>query len=334
MIWIWQATEFQQRADLALLHALELGQGESADTPPTVSRSQVQRLIQSGKVTVNGLPVRGHQSFRPDDQIQIDFPEPPPSTLIPEPGNFTILFEDEHILVVNKPPRLTVHPSPTQMEHTLVHGLLHHTPHLSQTGGPLRPGIVHRIDQNTSGALVIAKTDVAHLRLTALFADHAIERTYWALCYGAPVESIKTIQSLIGRDTVNRKKMSMKVKIGKEAITRYRVLKRFGQSHQKPFASWLSVQLETGRTHQIRVHLSGLSHSVLGDSLYGKPTTQMPKWKALPEPVQKRVTALPGQALHARSLGFIHPITNEKLYFEAEPFAEFKELIDLLHSFQ
>jgi len=232
--------------------------------------------------------------------------------------------------VVNKPQNLTVHPSTTQTEGTLVHILLHHIQDLSGMGGVLRPGIVHRIDKDTSGALVVTKTDAAHRKLTEDFAAHTIERVYWALCYGAPAASDKPtrIESWIGRNPKDRKKMSMKVKTGRKAITYYQPKMIFSHPSKSPFACWLEVTLETGRTHQVRVHLTGVHHSILGDPVYGTPTMHHPKWLALPENVRNAVKNLPGQALHARILGFEHPITRKKLRFEAEPPEAFQKVLN------
>jgi 23S rRNA pseudouridine1911/1915/1917 synthase len=236
---------------------------------------------------------------------------------VPEDRPLDILYQDEHLVVVNKPPGLTVHPSETQAEGTLVHILLHHVRDLSGIGGETRPGIVHRIDKNTSGALVITKTDVAHRGLADTFSRHEIERAYWALCFGSPAEPSGRIESLIGRNPNDRKKMSMEVKEGRRAVTHWRRIEEYGRSGAKPFASLVEARLETGRTHQVRVHLTGLGHSLLGDPTYGTPSERAPKWLAVPFEIRTLVLRLPGQALHARVLGFAHPVTGEKLRFEA-----------------
>lgn len=326
MIWKWRSPAAAPRADLAILEALE---------SQTITRSQLKRLIDGEKVTLNGKPIKANIRLKEGDEIQIDFPAPEPSELVPEDRPLEILFEDEHLLVVNKPPGLTVHPSPTQMKGTLVHALLHHIQDLSGIGGVLRPGIVHRIDKDTSGALVITKTDAAHVKLAEVFSKHDIERCYWALCYGAPPfsKSPKKIESLIGRNPNDRKKMSMTVKTGRSAITYYSCLKEYSIPQKKPFASWLNITLETGRTHQIRVHLTGEGYSILGDPVYGTPTQNHPKWQALPNSIRTSVQTLPGQALHARVLGFTHPITKQPLRFEADPPPEFKAVLEELEKF-
>jgi len=334
--WTWQALASKmkpgERSDLVLLKAFQ----NQGDLPP-LTRSQLQRLMDEGFVTMNGQPLKAGKKIQAGATIEIQFPPPLPTELIPENRPLEILYEDEHLLVVNKPPGLTVHPSTTQMQGTLVHALLHHIQDLSGIGGVLRPGIVHRIDKNTSGALVITKNDKTHLKLSKIFSEHAIERAYWALCYGSPDVSASSrptkIESLLGRSPTDRKKMSMSVKVGRPAISYYKKIKEFGHASKKPFASWLEVTLETGRTHQVRVHLTGLGNSILGDPVYGHPSQTQSKWQALPETVKAATLHLPGQALHARVLGFEHPITGKSLRFEAEPPAGFRDLLATLEQY-
>ncbi len=337
LVWTWIVPNSVDRADTALLKALEAHEGQLEGGPlPSVTRSQLKRLIEEGKVTVNGNPLKASHKLRPGIEIRIEFPPPKPTELIPENLPIDILYEDEHLIVINKPPGLTVHPSATQMEGTLVHALLYHVKDLSGIGGVLRPGIVHRIDKDTSGALVITKTDTAHVALSADFSKHQLERAYWALSYGTPEISGQDplkIESLIGRSPTDRKKMSMKVKVGKTAISYIKRIEEYSLPHKKPFASWLEVRLETGRTHQVRVHLHGIGHSILGDPVYGTPAENQPKWKALPELIQSAVRNLPGQALHARTLGFKHPITGKHLRFEATPPPAFQNLQNALKNF-
>jgi 23S rRNA pseudouridine1911/1915/1917 synthase len=327
------------RIDVALTRALELGEGEWEGEPAALSRNRLQRLIEEGHVRANDAVANSRTKLEPGTRVEVLLPPPRASTLVPEDRPLDILYQDMHLLVLNKPPGLTVHPSETQADGTLVHALLHHVRDLSGIGGELRPGIVHRIDKNTSGALLITKTDEAHLKMAAVFAKHDIERVYWALCYGSPGASSGTaassgkIESLIGRNPNERKKMSMEVKEGRRAVTHYALARSFGVPRAKPFASLIEARLETGRTHQVRVHLTGLGHSLLGDPTYGTPTERQPKWLALPPVIRERVKALPGQALHARVLGFEHPITGQKLRFEAEPPAEFRALLDALAEF-
>jgi 23S rRNA pseudouridine1911/1915/1917 synthase len=327
-----------ERADRAILDALQSGLGHwekqtgAALDPPALTRSQIQRLMDEGRIRADGTPLKASAKLTPGARVEILIPSPRPLDLQPEERPLEFLYEDEHLLVVNKPQGLTVHPSETQMEGTLVHALLHHVKDLSGIGGVLRPGIVHRIDKDTSGALVITKTDAAHAGLSEVFARHEIERSYWALCYGAPKtprEGLK-IETLIGRSPADRKKMSTQVKEGRRAMTWIRMLEAYGLPSKAAFASLIEARLETGRTHQVRVHLTSIHHSILADPVYGVPTERQPKWTALPRDVQERVRALPGQALHARTLGFKHPITGEELRFTAEPPEAFRLLLETL----
>lgn len=337
--WTVDAERSQERADRAILSAIEsgLGEWESEGEPVAVSRSQIQRLMEEGQVLANGAPCLARTKLPDGTRVEIRFPAPKPTTVAPEDLPLEILFQDEHLLVLNKPPGLTVHPSPTQMEGTLVNALLHHIKDLSGIGGELRPGIVHRIDKDTSGALVVTKTDEAHRKLTEVFARHDIERAYWALCYGSPRELAKPgstmrIETRIGRNPVDRKKMAVLKVGGRDAISHVSRIEDYAAKAGHPFASWLEVRLETGRTHQVRVHLTSIGHSLLGDPVYGTPSEKAGKWLLLPEPVRDAVRSLPGQALHARLLGFAHPITGEKLRFEAEPPEAFRRVLQSLQA--
>lgn len=338
LIWLWQVTEAEpheaDRADKRILSALESTSGKWSGPAPVVTRNQVQRWMENKILVQDGIPVRPNQKLNPGSVIRIELPPPSPMELVPEDIPIEILFEDEYLAVVNKPPRLTVHPSATQKEGTLVHALLHRMKNLSGIGGVLRPGIVHRIDKDTSGALVITKTDVAHQRLMEAFSKHDIERVYWALVYGSPKTQKGTITSLIGRSPNDRKKMSTDVKTGRNAITHFSRIEEYQTAQHAPFASWLEVRLETGRTHQVRVHLTSLGHSLMGDPVYGPPTPSQSKWKKLPRDVQETVLQMPGQALHARVLGFSHPMSGEKMKFEATPPKEFLELMNVLRKYR
>ncbi len=325
------------RADLALFQALKL---PSLLEETHFSRNQLKNLMLAQKITRNGRPLKPHQLLVPGDVIRLEIPPLTSLTLIPEEGALDILFEDSDLLVINKPPGLTVHPSPTQLTGTLVHRLLYQIHDLSGIGGVARPGIVHRLDKNTSGALVISKSDRAHLKLSAAFAAHTIERKYWALCYGAPSdpETFKKpleIRTQIGRHPSERTKMSIHPKNSRSRLAISQVQSRlhFALPQKKPFASWLEVSLQTGRTHQVRVHLQSAGHAILGDPLYGTPTTRDPKWKQLPRAIQEAIEQLPGQALHARVLGFEHPVSGKALRFEASPPAAFQNLLTLCQQF-
>jgi 23S rRNA pseudouridine1911/1915/1917 synthase len=333
--WTWDVDGEITRLDRTLMNAIEAGLGQWNGDPVAISRSQIQRLIEEEKVWINGKKAAFNSKLSEGSAVRIQFPPPLSVDIVPEDIPLDILFEDKHILVVNKPAGLTVHPSETQRTGTLVHALLHHIKDLSGIGGELRPGIVHRIDKNTSGALVVTKSDDAHRKLVEVFAAHAIDRVYWALAYGSPADS-GTIKTQIDRNPNDRKKMGVVEEGGREAITHFRRLQSYGVQgkEKKPFASWIEARLETGRTHQVRVHLTHIGNSLLGDITYGLPGSNHTKWLALPRPVQEVVRKLPGQALHARVLGFDHPITGEKLHFEAEPPAAFVELMSALKKFE
>ena len=311
-----------ERAD-KYLHALFQKQAELQH----LSRSQIQKLIDSGLILVNNCKINSKDSIRPGASITLALAAPTALDVLPENIPIHILYEDQHLIVVNKQPGLTVHPSETQHNGTLVNALLYHVKNLSGIGGKLRPGIVHRIDKDTSGALVVTKDDLTHQGLSKLFAAHTIERKYWALVYGAPKWQAQTLTTTLGRSPNDRKKMAANVEDGREAISHFKVLEEFSIAGSHPYASLIEATLETGRTHQVRVHLNHLGHSLLGDPVYGTPSKTQSKWKNLPIRVQNAVTALPGQALHARILGFVHPITKIELYFEAEPFLEFSNLM-------
>ena len=336
--WTWVTNEAAAgvRADRAIADALESEDGEWDGDAVPISRSRLQKLMEDGRVLAGGKPVLRSTKLGAGVPIQIRVPEPTPLELVPEDIPLDVLFEDRDLIVVNKPAGLTVHPSETQKTGTLVHALLYHVKDLSGIGGKLRPGIVHRIDKDTSGALVVSKTDEAHLGLAAIFAKHEIERAYSALTYGAPAWEAADeyrMETLIARNPNDRLRMTTEVKAGRRAVTRFRCLRKFGHAAKAPFAAHVEARLETGRTHQVRVHLTALNHSLLGDPLYGVPSMNQPKWKALPADVQDLVKNLPGQALHARVLGFRHPITGAELRFEAPFPAPFARLLDTLANY-
>jgi 23S rRNA pseudouridine1911/1915/1917 synthase len=307
---------------------------EQSEELSSVSRSQVQKLIENGRILVSGKQIRTKDKIPSGAEIQITLPELEALRAEPENIPLKVMFEDEHLIVINKQPSLTVHPSETQKKSTLVNALLFHVKDLSGIGGVLRPGIVHRIDKDTSGALVVTKTDEAHAGLSKLFATHTIERKYWALVYGAPNwDQPYRFTSTIDRHPNDRKKMAVNVQGGRHAASIFTRIESFGVPGKTPFASLIEAKLETGRTHQVRAHLNHLHHSLLGDKIYGTVSDQQPKWKALPNSVQEAVQKLPGQALHARILGFKHPITGEELHFEAEPYPDFQNLLTELKKF-
>jgi 23S rRNA pseudouridine1911/1915/1917 synthase len=259
------------------------------------SRSFVQKLIAAGGVTANGRVLKPSFRLEPGVEIQISWEEPEPLTVTPEVIPLEILYEDHDLIVVNKPRGMVVHPAAGNYHGTLVNALLEHCRDLSGIGGVIRPGIVHRLDKDTSGVLVVAKNDLAHLALSNQIKNRSVKRIYKVLVHGSPPESGR-ITASIGRHPIERKKMAV-VRGGKTAVTNYRVLEYLG------VYSFLEIKLESGRTHQIRVHLSYLGYPVAGDPVYGR---------------KKEVVPIQGQALHAAILGFTHPRTGEYMEFFSE----------------
>lgn len=275
-----------------------------------MSRSHIQKLIRDGNVTVNKKAVKANYKVSLGEIIEIDIPEPECLDIVPENIPLDILYEDEDILVVNKPKGMVVHPAPGHYSGTLVNAIMFHCKeNLSGINGVLRPGIVHRIDMNTTGSLLICKNDKSHRFLAEQLKEHSITRKYHAIVYGNLKEDNGTIESPIGRHPVERKKMSTKSKNGRPAVTHYHVLKRFGKF------TYIECQLETGRTHQIRVHMSSIGHPILGDDLYGPA---------------KCPYTLEGQTLHAKILGIVHPTTKEYIEFDAPLPAYFLDLLEKL----
>jgi 23S rRNA pseudouridine1911/1915/1917 synthase len=259
------------------------------------SRAYIQKLLKNGKVFVNGTPVKANYRPATGDEILVEEDEPAPAGVKAQPLPLVILYEDEDLVVINKPRGMVVHPAPGNQENTLVNALLAHCRELSGIGGVARPGIVHRLDKDTSGVLVAAKNDFTHLSLARQFQQRAMTKKYLALVHGqvSPPEGV--INAPIGRHPVHRKKMAV-LPAGKPAVTRYRVLEYAGS------CSFLEITLETGRTHQIRVHMQHIGHPVVGDTLYGRKREPFPLY---------------GQALHAAVLGFVHPRTGSYQEFTA-----------------
>ena len=255
---------------------------------------------------------------------RVEIPPPVAAEPLPENIPLTVLFEDEHLIVIDKPPGIAMHPAPGSETGTVVNALLHHCgDSLSGIGGVARPGIVHRIDKETSGVVVAAKTDAAHQGLSALFAEHDIERVYVALTRGAPSPIKGTIEGAIARSTADRKKMAVVKSGGRHAVTHYTVVRTFGPV-EKPFAARVACRLETGRTHQIRVHLASKGTPCLGDPVYGSGGPSQAVKAAMAE------AGLTRQALHAAVLGFVHPVTGETLRFESPLPADMARLEALL----
>jgi len=284
-----------------------------------LSRERIKGLIGEGRVKVDGAVVRS-ASARTGEGTTFSIDVPPPQPLAAEAQDIPIdvVFEDDHLIVVNKPAGLVVHPAAGNPDGTLVNALLHHCRgQLSGINGVARPGIVHRIDKNTSGLLVVAKSDAAHEGLARQFADHSITRAYLAVCAGHPVPPMGTIAGRIGRSDANRKKMAVlppNSARGKHAVTHYKTLKLLRD------CALIECRLETGRTHQVRVHCASIGHPLLGDPTYGRTPAGL-------RPLLKQL-GFARQALHAASLGFDHPITGERVDFRAELPSDMRELID------
>lgn len=297
-----------------------------ADGLPELSRSRIKALIEAGQVAGGEGPVAdASRKVRTAERYVVTIPPPVAAEPLPEAIALTIVYEDDDLLVVDKPAGLVIHPAPGNARSTLVNALLHHcTGTLSGIGGVKRPGIVHRLDKDTSGLLVAAKTDLAHRGLTEQFAAHSIDRAYRAICWGIPTPLQGEIRGSIGRSPGDRKKMAIVQKGGKEALTRYRVERPFGRT-----AALIQCRLATGRTHQIRVHMASIGHPLVGDPVYGRGG-RVKRTRELPPQTVAALQAFPRQALHAFRLGFIHPITQEGLCFESNIPCDIKDLISTL----
>jgi 23S rRNA pseudouridine1911/1915/1917 synthase len=304
--------------ELATVLEVELSEGVAGrldraltDAAPDLSRARLQALMAAGAVSRGDETLTNASAKALPGLYLIEIPPPTPADPQPEAIPLTVLFEDEHLIVIDKPAGMAAHPAPGSETGTLVNALLAHCgASLSGIGGVARPGIVHRLDKDTSGVMVAAKTDAAHRGLAVLFERHDIERIYLALTRGAPKQNAGTVATRLGRSPHDRKKMAILRNGGREAVTHYRVQRRFGPD-AKPLAARIACQLETGRTHQIRVHLAHIGAPCLGDSIYGA---------GAPAPVVKAAMAEAGlarQALHAAVLGFVHPISGEALRFES-----------------
>ena len=280
-----------------------------------ITRSHAQTMIENGLVRVNGKLEGKNYKLRLNDEIDIDEEEIELLNAEPENIPLDIVYEDEHIIVVNKPSGMVVHPAPGNPGGTLVNALMYHCKgSLSGINGVIRPGIVHRIDKDTSGLLVVAKNDDAHLFLSSLLKDHGIKRVYHAIITGHFKSSSGTVDAPIGRCPADRKKMAV-ISGGRDAVTHYEVIREYKSfTHAK-------MELETGRTHQIRVHMSYLGHPIIGDTVYGGGKTPFEKANA---------SLLNGQCLHARELSFPHPVTKEIMHFQTELPCEFKKLLEKL----
>lgn len=275
---------------------------------PALTRSQVRQLIGNGHVLVNGNPSKPGQKLKAGDEVRVGLPEPQASGLQPEDIAVNLLYQDAHLAVVDKPAGLSVHPGPGHPTGTLVNALLAICPDIAGIGDSVRPGIVHRLDKDTSGVMVAAKTTAAHQHLARQLASRSMSKTYRALAVGEVLPAAGTLRFPIGRDRVNRKRMAV-VEGGRDSVTSYEMVRSIGG------CSLLNVFPQTGRTHQIRVHFAVIGHPLLGDSLYGKTSPLLPR-----------------QFLHAYSLGFVHPSTGEKMTFTAPLPADMNEVIRCLEA--
>ncbi len=282
-----------------------------------LSRSQLKRLIEEDRCLVNGEPARPAKKLRAGDRISLEVPPPAPADASPEAIPLAVLFEDEHLIVIDKPAGMVVHPAAGHASGTLVNALLGHCRELSGVGGTLRAGIVHRLDKLTSGVLVASKNDAAHLGLAAQFALHSVERRYLVVVQGALAPAAGTFDTLHGRHPTDRKRFTTRrLARGRRAVTHYRTLEALAG------ASLCEARLETGRTHQVRVHFADAGHPVLGDRVYGRAPAE-PRLRELARQLGR-------QALHAQVLGFRHPVTGEALRFSSPPPADLAGLIAAL----
>ena len=294
-----------------------------AEALDDLSRSRLRALIEAGHVSTGGETI-GDPSARvkPGQTFDILIPEPRPADPVAQAIDLDVIYEDDDLLVVDKPAGLVVHPAAGNPDRTLVNALLAHCgDRLSGIGGVARPGIVHRLDKDTSGLMVVAKSDAAHAGLSAQFADRTLSRTYRAVAEGAPSPARGEIEAAIGRSPRNRLKMAVLPSGGKPALTRYKVLRRFGPA-ERPLASLVECSLATGRTHQIRVHLASIGHPVVGDILY--------RGRQAGLPADHPIRRFPRQALHATALRFRHPLTGETKRFESPLPADISSLINSL----
>lgn len=296
--WIVEAKDSGERIDKYVT--------ESCDED--ISRSQIQLWIKNGDVVVNGKAVKPNYKLAEGDNVQLTVPEPVEVSIAPEPIPLDIVYEDSDVIVVNKPRGMVVHPAPGHYSGTLVNALLHHCTDLSGINGMLRPGIVHRIDKDTSGLIMAAKNDKAHLSLAGQLKEHSVTRKYIAVVHGNVTHDQGTIEAPIGRSSEDRKMYTVTDKNSKHAVTHFIVLDRIADY------TLMQLKLETGRTHQIRVHMKYIGHPLVGDPMYGR----------------NKGNPIDGQALHAGVLGFVHPTTGEHLEFEVGLPDDMTHLLDVL----
>ena len=279
---------------------------------PEISRSYAAKLLKEERILLNGKPAKASTKLKAGDVLSLDLPAPVALDVAPENIPLDIVYEDQDVLIVNKPKGMVVHPSAGHYSGTLVNAIMYHcSDSLSGINGEIRPGIVHRIDMDTTGALIVCKNDTAHTDIAEQIKEHTVTRKYRGIVCGVVKDEEGTIEGAIGRHPTQRKKMAINEKNGKPAITHYKVLQRFAKY------TYMEFQLETGRTHQIRVHMSSIGHPLLGDQLYGNPKNLAMK-------------GLQGQTLHAMIIGFVHPSTHEYMEFEAPLPEYFQNLLSKL----
>ena len=292
-----------------------------------ITRSRIKKLFEDGNIIQsNGETIRSLSSkTKIGEEYKIIIPEAVEDKPIPQNIPIDIVYEDDDLIVVNKAYGMTVHPAPGFYKDTLVNALLYHCKDLSGINGVKRPGIVHRIDKDTSGLIVVAKNDKAHNFLAKQFEEHSVERVYNAICWGVPNPNSGRIETNIGRSKFDRKKMAVLERAGKHAITNYKMLEVFGKMH----ASLIECRLETGRTHQIRVHMAYIGNPLIGDPVYS--SVKRKYTTGIGEPILKYIKLFNRQALHAKTIGFIHPTSKKKMTFESVFPSDFKELINRLN---
>ena len=300
-----------------------------ASSQPDLSRNRIQTLIEDGAVTVNGRAARVSHRLRAGDRVRYDPPGPRVLAIESEPIPLSIVHQDPDLLVIDKPAGMVVHPGAGVRCGTLVHALLHHDPKIAEVGGEGRPGIVHRLDKNTSGLMVVARTPRAYRALIEALRAREVRRVYRALVWGDPAESSGVIEGAIGRDPRHRQRMSVVARGGKSAVTRWRVRERFGP------AALVEARLETGRTHQIRVHFAHRSMPVVGDPTYGgRGKKQLSTSEAQRTLAGALLECLPRQALHASELALAHPVTGRMLRFTSSVPDDFARALELLRAFR
>lgn len=305
----------KERLDVFLTHHVE-----------NATRNKVQQAIEAGAVLVDGKKVRSSHSVSPGEIIRITLPKPPPQTALPENIPLDILYEDDDLIVINKPAGMVTHPAYGNWNGTLVNALLYHCNHLSTLSDATRPGIVHRLDKDTSGVMVAAKTDFAHARLARQFSMRTISREYWAIVWGTFSASDGLIEADLGRSKSDRKKMAV-VDQGRHAATEYHVIQQYD------YLSLVRLRLRTGRTHQIRVHLAHIHHPIFGDPTYhGRKIAAGPGTPRQAADVQRLLKRISRQALHAKTLGFVHPRTKENLSFETPLPTDMNQIVSTLQS--